>query len=469
MRTTLRLAVLAVLHPAILGAQAFAALSPAVQRLVSVSAPTVALTHVRVIDGTGGPIQEDMTVLIDKGRIAAVGKHVAIPASAEVRDLSGHTVIPGLIGMHDHTFYTLIDRAVPLPFSAPRLYLGSGVTTIRTTGSFAPYEEMNMKAAIDAGTSPGPRMHVTGPYLTGTSGRGEMRRLKSAEEAARTVRYWTEEGATWIKVYTSITREQLRAVVAEARKHGTKVTGHLCSISYREAIELGMDNVEHSFMASSDFSRSKKPGECPADMDKSLREVPIDGPEVQRVIDMLVAAKMPVTSTNAVYEVAVAGRGVVDDRMRKALAPHVLPVYQSMRTMFDTMGTSYEAYFRKSVEFDRRFFKAGGLLAAGVDATGAGGALPGFGDQRNFGIFVEGGFTPAEAMQVMTLNGARILGVDKDLGSVTAGKIADLVVLRGDPASRPDDMRNVSIVFKDGVGYDAQKIIDSVNGRVGIR
>jgi imidazolonepropionase-like amidohydrolase len=469
MQKVLWVAVAILLQPALAAGQAFSTLSPAVQRLVSVSAPSVALTHVRVIDGTGGPIQDDVTVLIDNGRITAVGKNVRVPATAEVKDFSGHTVIPGLVGMHDHTFYTTIDRYVQLAFSAPRLYLGSGVTTIRTTGSFAPYEEMNMKAGIDAGTAPGPRMHVTGPYISGTRSRGEMLRLRDPEEARRAVRYWAEEGATWIKVYNSITRDQLRAVVDEAHKHNVKVTGHLCSISYKEAIELGMDNVEHSFMASSDFSTTKVPDACPADMDKSLKEIPIDGPEVQRVIDMLVAARMPVTSTNAVYEIAVAGRGAVDDRMRKAVAPSVLAVYLPMRTLFDTMSTGYEAFFKKSVAFDRKFFKAGGLLASGVDATGAGGALPGFGDQRNFAIFVEGGFTPAEAIQVMTLNGAKILGVDRDLGSVSAGKIADLVVLRGNPAANPDDMKNVVVVFKGGVGFDAQKLIDSVDGRVGIR
>ena len=469
MRETVLVAAVILLQPAIAVGQAYSTLSPAVQRLVSVNAPTVALTHVRVIDGTGGAIQDDVTLLIDNGRIAAVGKGVRVPASAEVKDLSGHTVIPGIVGMHNHTFYTTIDRYVQLAFSAPRLYLGSGVTTIRTTGSFAPYEEMNMKAGIDAGTAPGPRMHVTGPYISGIRSRGEMRRVNNPDEARRAVRYWAEEGATWIKVYNSITRDQLRAVVDEAHKHNVKVTGHLCSISYKEAIELGMDNVEHSFMASSDFSTTKVPDVCPADMDKSLKDVPIDGPEVQRVIRMLVSARMPVTSTNAVYEIAVAGRGVIDERMRKAVAPSVLAVYQPMRTLFDTMSTGYEAFFKKSVAFDRMFFKAGGLLAAGVDATGAGGALPGFGDQRNFGIFVEGGFTPAEAIQVMTLNGARILGVDKDLGSISAGKIADLVVLRGNPATDPDDMKNVVIVFKGGVGFDAQKLIDSVDGRVGIR
>jgi imidazolonepropionase-like amidohydrolase len=125
--------------------------------------------------------------------------------------------------------------------------------------------------------------------------------------------------------------------------------------------------------------------------------------------------------------------------------------------------------FRKAQEFERAFVKAGGLLASGVDPTGMGGALPGYGDQRNFELLIEAGFTPVEAIQIMTLNGARVLRVDKELGSVTAGKIADLVVVRGNPVATPAEIRNVTIVFKDGVGYDSPKLLASVNGLVGIR
>jgi imidazolonepropionase-like amidohydrolase len=124
---------------------------------------------------------------------------------------------------------------------------------------------------------------------------------------------------------------------------------------------------------------------------------------------------------------------------------------------------------KKAMQYEREFVRRGGLLAAGVDPTGNGGALPGFGDQRNLELLVEAGFTPVEALRIMTLNGAKILGVDGDLGSVEAGKIADLVVVRGNPATAPGDVRNVVHVFKDGVGYDPVRLIDSVRGAVGIR
>jgi hypothetical protein len=112
---------------------------------------------------------------------------------------------------------------------------------------------------------------------------------------------------------------------------------------------------------------------------------------------------------------------------------------------------------------------AGGLLGAGVDPTGNGGALPGFGDQRNYELLLEAGFTPVEVVQIMTLNGARILGVDGDARLHRAGKLADLVVIRGDLAADPAAIRNVTHVFKDGVGYDPDRLVESVRGTVGIR
>jgi len=125
--------------------------------------------------------------------------------------------------------------------------------------------------------------------------------------------------------------------------------------------------------------------------------------------------------------------------------------------------------FPRAQAFEHAFYKPGGLLAAGVDPTGNGGALPGFGDQRNYELLLEAEFTPSEVLQIMTLNGAKVLGVDKDLGSIAAGKIADLVVIEGDPVARHAEIRNVVTVFKDGVGYDSKKLIDSVEGLVGIQ
>src|SRR5690606_14632929 len=185
-------------------AQSYAQLSDDVRQMVAVPEAVVALPHVRVIDGTGAASRDDQNVIITDGRITAVGPaaSTAVPANARVLDLSGHTVFPGIIGMHNHTFYTTsFGRSVQLNYSSPRLYLGSGVTTIRTTGSMSPYSELNLRKSINDGRIPGPRMHVTGPYISGEGAGGGMHQVATAEDARRVVGYWADEGATWFKFY----------------------------------------------------------------------------------------------------------------------------------------------------------------------------------------------------------------------------------------------------------------------------
>src|SRR4051812_45942224 len=195
MKLRLTVALLCVSAAPSLHAQAAGLLSADTKAFVSVDAPVVALTHVKVIDGTGAAPASDQTVVIDNGKIAAVGPFAStkVPAGARVMELRGSTVIPGLVGLHDHTFYTTSAmRRVPLPFSAPKLYLGSGVTTIRTTGSINPYTEVNLKAQIEKGEVPGPRMFITGPYITGPDLLVERVHVTTPEEARRVVAYWTE-------------------------------------------------------------------------------------------------------------------------------------------------------------------------------------------------------------------------------------------------------------------------------------
>jgi imidazolonepropionase-like amidohydrolase len=477
MRVSIQLVGAVVLAAAVmvgtLEAQSFSSLSEQAREHVSVPEPVVALTNVRVVDGTGAPARDGQTVVIENGRIAAVGEaaSVRVPQGARVIDLAGHTVIPGMVGLHNHTFYTTRGRSVQLQFSAPRLYLASGVTTIRTTGGTSPYHEINMKRGIEGGAVPGPRMHLTGPYITGVGAASTMAQVATAAEARRLVAYWAEEGVTWYKAYTDISRDALKAAIDEAHKRGLKFTGHLCSVSFREAVELGIDNLEHGLFTNSDYAGDKVADRCPATMRGSLLAVDMEGTDVRRTIDEMVKNNVALTSTLAVYELSFPDRPPLEQRTLDALAPEAREEYLAVRRQISEQAaeSTQPELFRRAQRFEKMFADAGGLLAAGVDPTGNGGALPGFGDQRNYELLIEAGFTPVQAIQIMTLNGATVLGEDARLGSIEAGKLADLVVIQGNPVTDHAAIRNVTIVFKDGVGYDSKKLIDSVKGVVGVR
>lgn len=454
-------------------AQRAAAMPENVRTYVSVDAPVIALTRVKLIDGTGAPAKDDQTVVIDNGRITAVGRSsdVRVPAGARVLDLSGHTLIPGIIGLHDHLYYTAAGgRSAQLTFTGPRLYLGSGVTTVRTTGSRAPYAEINLKAEIEKGRAVGPRIHITAPYITGGTGATTMTLLQSPEQAKRFVAYWAQEGATWLKAYTDIRRAELKAAIDEAHRQGIKVTGHLCSVSFTEAVELGIDNLEHGLFTNSDYVSDKQPDLCPTTVVAAGAAVKPNDPAVQRTFRVMIDKGVPMTSTLAVYELFVPGRPTKDARTLEAMAPEVREDYLRAREQIDNAGQSRFTVdvFRNAMAYEKAFVEAGGLLGAGVDPTGNGGALPGYGDQRNYELLREAGFSPEQVVQIMTLNGAKILGVEREIGSVETGKLADLVVVRGDLAADPANIRQVVTVFRDGIGYDSVKLLDSVKGRVGV-
>jgi imidazolonepropionase-like amidohydrolase len=455
-------------------------ISARVRPFVTQDASVIALTHVRVVDGTGAPARTDQTLVIKDGGIMALGDAAAtkIPDGAKVLDLTGRTVIPGLVGMHDHMYYPAPGGGMALypehGLSFPRLYLAGGVTSIRTTGSVEPYTDLELKRAIDAGEIAGPKIHVTGPYLEGEGAfTPQMHQLKDADDARRTVEFWITQGVTSFKAYMNITPDELAAAVKVAHAHGIKVTGHLCSIGFREAAALGIDDLEHGLIVDTEFLAEKKLGACPNPQaaEKSLLTFEISSKPMQDMIKDLVAHHVAVTSTLPVFETSVPNRAPLDSRVLEAMLPEARVAYLTIRSKIsDTVGKSdWPALFKKELEFEREFVKQGGVLLAGLDPTGYGGVIAGFGDQREVELLVEAGFTPVEAIHIATSNGAEFLGELSSIGTLAVGKKADIVVIQGDPSANIKDIEKVEIVFKDGVGYDSAKLIDSVRGQVGLR
>jgi len=459
--------------------------SPEVRGFVKVDAPVVALTHVRVIDGTGAAAKEDQTIILKQGKIESVGEAstASVPKEAQVLDLHGYSVIPGLVGMHDHMFYPM-GRGVfgEMAYSFPRLYLAGGVTTIRTTGALEPYTDLELKKAIDAGQMPGPKMHVTGPYLEGKGSWAiQMHQLTGPEDATKTVNFWLDEGVDNFKAYMFITRAELKAAIEAAHERGAKVTGHLCAVSFREAADLGIDDLEHGWFVDTEFMAGKKPDECPGNGDdlQGMAKRDANAGPMHEAIEYLVQHHVAVTSTLPVFEMFVPGRPTIEQRVLDALAPAAESAMLNnkvrasdeglIRKRYGTDASPWPAAFKKEEEFEYAFSKAGGLLMAGLDPTGMGGVIAGFGDQREVELLVDSGFTPLEAIHIATYNGAQYLGELDRIGTIAAGKQADLVVIKGDPSKKIDDIENVETVFKDGIGYDSAKLIESVRGSVGTR
>lgn len=396
--------------------------------------------------------------------------------------------MPGIVGMHDHLFYIALPNLgadysfdapalfVQMSFSAPRLYLANGVTTLRTAGSVDAYTDLRLKQAIETGVLPGPHLDVTGPYLEGASDNRnlQMRQLTGPEDARQTVAYWADRGVTSFKAYKNITRDELSAAVKEAHKRGLKVTGHLCSVTFVEAAEIGIDNLEHGFFVNTELDPGKKPDTCSASGgDYTLEHMTPGSPEANRLIATLISHHVAITSTlpgtaaSVPINASVDGRAPVRPAVLEAMAPSAREAYLYSRNRSRPPQSNAADLLRRDMDLERAFVAAGGLLLAGPDPVGIGGNIPGFGDQREIELLVEAGFPAVQAIRIATLNGAIYLGRQEQIGSIAAGKNADFVVMKGDPATRITDIENVEIVFKDGVGYDTKKLLDSVKGHYG--
>ncbi|ALW84581.1 hypothetical protein AUC43_05470 [Hymenobacter sedentarius] len=448
--------------------------TPQVQEYIKVNAPTVALTDAKVIDGTGKPAQLHQTVLLQKGRIVQVGpmKKVKVPADAQVINCAGKTLIPGLVMLHEHLYYTMpvggYFNIAQMPYSFPRLYLAGGATTIRTAGSIEPQTDLAIKRMIGEGKLIGPDMDVTAPYMEEPSmDIPALNTIHGPEEAAAATKFWADKGCTSFKMYMHATRADLAAVVREAHQRHLKVTGHLCSITYREAAEIGIDNLEHGFMASSDFVPNKAPDVCDNATRQSLLRLPQNSPEMKSLISFLVSKKVALTSTLPVFE-PYTNREVVLGGGLDALVPQLQERETATWKQNQLKDTASVRLFKKEMAWEKQFYDAGGLLVAGTDPTGAGRTIAGYSNRRQIELLVEAGFTPVQAIKISTLNGAVYLGREREIGTIEAGKQADLILINGDPEKDIKQVRQMEIVFKNGVGFDSAKLFESMKAKVGL-
>jgi enamidase len=459
-------------------AQAYEDLSRGVLEFVRTGPSDLRIDNVLLIDGTGAPAQEGMSVLVSGGRIQVLGPTELYDPSppepgqeeSERIDGRGMTLIPGLVMLHEHMFYPSGQaRYNTNERSFPPLYLAGGVTTMRTGGSLDPYSDLRTRELIDAGTIVGPRMDVTGPYLEGPGGFvRSFPQLATPEEARDHVDFWMDRGVTSFKAYNLITRKVLRAAIDAAHARGAKVTGHLCSVTYREAADLGIDNLEHGFFAATDWVAGKEPDQCVRGADASYLALDLDDREFLDVVDHLIEKGVALTSTLTVVERRAPDRPMPPEGAQEAMLPELRDGV--MTRLSRDRSENAAALLRRYMEMERIFFERGGHLVVGTDPTGGGDVVPGYANQRALQLLVETGLSVEEAVMVATLSGARYLERDDEIGTIQSGKVADMVLLEGDPRRDLDAFRRMRLVFKDGVGYDSTALFEEGStGWVGVR
>lgn len=466
---------LATVAPA--AAQRAEAYAGSVRPFIAVDAQRVVIDNVRLVDGTGGPARDGTRVVIEGERIVKVTTArgaIDEPSTTRVIDGTGKTLTPGWVMVHEHMFYPSGQRRYNTnEVSFPPLYLAGGVTTIRTGGSVDPYTDLRIRQRIDAGQQPGPRMDVTAPYLEGPGGFVlAMPQLADEQDAKAHVDFWMDQGVDSFKAYNLIDRATLRAAIEAAHARGAKVTGHLCSVTYREAADLGIDNLEHGFLAATDWVADKQEDACPRGATQSYVDLDIEGPAFTDLVAHLIERGVAITSTLTVFERRAGSRPAMQPGALDAIAEPLRGGVARVSERGMQPAPEFNAWSEllpKAMAMEKYFHDQGGLLVVGTDPTGAGDVIPGYANLRAIELLVEMGFDFAGAVQVATLNGATYLGRADDVGTVEAGKLADLVLMEGDPTRDLSTVRQVELVFKGGVGWDSRALFESIRGSVGIR
>jgi len=466
------------LAPLPAAAQRAVAFDPRVKQFIVHDAARIRIDNVRVIDGTGAPAQAGQSLLVENGKILRIGPASALanePADTVI-DGRGRSVMPGLVMLHEHLLFldSTADPAAYLsePLSSPKAYLAHGATTIRTGGTFSGSDDLRVARAIRDGKLAGPEILVTAPFVEGEGSFAfQMTPITDPMRARRVVDFWADEGVTSYKIYMNVSRAVLAAAIEAAHARGLKVTGHLCSITFREAAELGIDQLEHGIVVATDFVADKKPDQCPAPgvAGNALLALAADAPEMTELITTLVKRNVVVTSTLAVF-----AAGVVD--WFPATDDLAMLNEKSQFWALRTLAMRYRAPEQRAramklleaeMRFERAFVAAGGTLVTGTDPTGWGGTLPGPGNHAALRLLVAAGFSPLEVIRMATAEGARTQGIDGRVGTLRAGKQADLLLVNGNPDEDITHIGRLDLVFKNGIAYDPARLRDSVRGKIG--
>ncbi len=433
------------------GADNMAALADLSKGISGSHAETLALVGENLIDGTGNPTVQDAAIVIKKGRIIAVGPKtkVKIPKHATVIDETGKTILPGLWDMHAH-----FEQVEWGP-----IYLAAGVTTVRDCGN----EFEFIKAARDAvaqGRGLGPRLLLAGIVDGSSKMAVGVQRVDTVEQAKMWTDKYHDADFQQMKIYSSVKLEEVKAVADEAHRLGMTVTGHVPEgLTTYQVVEAGQDQINHIQYIANMMHDPLPPDAKRADRAAAIANIDLNSPQAQKAIAFLKAHHTVVDPTIALMEFFTASTAKLPSSFEPGVAK--LPIELAAQlTDVGPPGPNAavgEKSFQKFVEIVGALHKAGIPIVAGTDQT-----VPGYSLHREIELYVQAGFTPMEAIQAATIVPARVMGVDKEVGTVEAGKRADLVVIHGDPLQDIHNTRNVEYVITNGTMYNSAELWKSV-------
>jgi imidazolonepropionase-like amidohydrolase len=409
----------------------------------------LALVHANLFDAESGQVLPNRTVLITGSRITAVGAdgQVALPRNAETVDAAGKTLLPGLWDMHVH-----------LGSGDGLLHMACGVTSVRDLANDTD-ALLAMRRRFDEGSEIGPRVVMAGfidgrgPYQGPTKVFAD-----NEEEAKAAIENYARLGYVQIKVYSSLKPELLPKIVEMAHAHGLRVSGHVPSgMNAEQFVRDGVDEIQHMNFIFLNFMPQVKDTRTPARFTEvAARGAELDpnSDQVRAFIQLLKERHIVIDPTLSIFE------GMLDDRPGKvaegfAAVASNMPA-QVRRGFFygglevpNGMDQRYRDSFQRMLDMTRALYSSGIPIVAGTDD------LAGFTLHRELELYVKAGIPAPKVLQIATLGAARVVKRDSELGSITPGKLADMILVEGDPAHNISDIRRIRTVIKDGVIYQA--------------
>ena len=433
------------------GADNMAALAEISKGISGSRAPKLAIVGGTLIDGTGSAATADSVILIENGKISAAGpsSQVTIPAGFQKIDARGKTILPGLWDMHAH--FEQVEWG--------QIYLAAGATTVRDVGNEFEFITA-VRDAVANGRGLGPRILMagvvdgTGPLALG------VERVDTPEQAKMWTNKYHDAGFQQMKIYSSVKLEELKDVATEAHRLGMTVTGHVPEgLDAYQAIEAGQDQINHIDYIVEIMVRPLPENASRLDRAKARAEVDLNSPESKKAIAFLVQHKTVVDPTLSLMEFFTASTA----KPPVSIEPGVAKVAPELAAILGEAGPPsphaelQEKAFQKEVEVVGALHKAGIPIVAGTDQN-----VPGYSLYREIELYVQAGFTPMEAIQSATIVPARVMGVDKELGTVEAGKRADLIIVGGNPLESIHNIRKVEFVITNGTMYNCGELWSSV-------